>query len=168
MGFAEPGPLLLSPRQRSVGKIHRKIDLLHSQQHRQQSEDSPPAKNRAIDAPLPLLVAEVLGELPQLAFFRRDYLLLQSLRRPLTATHQHFLSLCRPSLRGRFQNSTCFVIQKGKKLHSFRARIRQPNNILEFLPIVFDQYGSLSISGTFHSTLMEYKFEKSEDERELL
>lgn len=40
--------------------------------------------------------------------------------------------------------------------------------MLTYLPVVFDHYGTVSMSGSLHAAIMEYKFDRSEDDSHLL
>jgi hypothetical protein len=45
-------------------------------------------------------------------------------------------------------------MQKFQIMHEYYAAINVYHNILTFLPVTFDNYGSLRLAGNFHATLM--------------
>jgi|JI6StandDraft_1071083.scaffolds.fasta_scaffold65839_4 hypothetical protein len=47
----------------------------------------------------------------------------------------------------------------------FEARIRRPNKLADFLPIAFDEFEGCMVKASFHSTILEFRFVKQEDDQ---
>ena len=47
----------------------------------------------------------------------------------------------------------------------FEARLKRPNKLSDFLPITFDEFEGCMVKATFHSTILEFRFVKQEDDQ---
>lgn len=48
----------------------------------------------------------------------------------------------------------------------FEARITKPSKLADYLPVTFDEFEGCTLKATYHSTILEFKFIKQEDDED--